>query len=514
MQDFYVTARPSPVDLMRNCFPHENAFSQVIVTTSLEEALNASQTLMPDTSPMDATFQHLQMPQAMIIYHTQGEFAPPVLKAQPGKPQQTSGTVFEKLKLKTMDVMLSDDPLHPAEAKKDKDIDMVAHEMHINLWSRVEKLEQYSQAVHLYTNTPNQAWQTWFHNVAEAEKNLAWKVPAGHMHYFNMYYQTSPFAGDVTRSAQYATAKVAQELGLSLKSGMQEKVLRRLEDNAMREVKDISALYGHSGAPKSYDQKLLRYTMPLLEQIHPADRKAFVIGVQSSAEIWGDKPAEDIMREAYHGFKRNHPAYKNSLDGAFNAVIDSMHSPVPMMVFGYWEGLMSQQYEAKVNNDIVKVFRESLAKSDGYSEMQRIGEAIVDAQIALSKQGYVLLDLPSGIEIAQKFTQEHLKMGMYTPVCFAWIPDDIRPDTELTYNAQSTWRSQDLAMTYALATGMAQCNQTHDSASMMRDISTVMNEVTMQAVKAGVDPRDMSALMNEAFSHTNDDVVDDFEEHN
>ena len=118
MQDFYVVARPSTVDLLRNQFPHNNRFSRVTVTTSLAEAMSASQLNTPEISAFEDSLSHLQLPQAMAIYHAQGEWQRPLLTAEPGKPQTTSSSVFDVLQIKSMEILLSDDALHPAEAQK------------------------------------------------------------------------------------------------------------------------------------------------------------------------------------------------------------------------------------------------------------------------------------------------------------------------------------------------------------------------------------------------------------
>lgn len=512
MKDFFVVARPSPIDLMRNQFPHNNTSAHVTVTSSLAEAMSASQLNIPEQSPFEDSLRHLPMPQAMVIYHTQGELKAPVLTATPGKPQQTSSSVFDALHIKTIDVMISDDPLHPAEARKDKNVGDVMAEINSILWNRVRHLEEYTKALDIYTKTPPDAWKTWFQNVAAAEKGKTWHIPGFAASYFQMYYELSPFKGDVERSAQFATAKTANYLikQPSL-SDMQTLVLHELEDKAMRATRHVGALYGHqTPPPRDYEQPILQYTMPLLEKINSMDREAFVKGVQTAGELWSGVPAEEILKEAYHGFKRNHPAYKNSLDETLQNVIDAMHSPVPMMVYGYWEGAMQQRYQCSINDDIQKVFQESFSKSDGYSEMRRIGEAIDATQNALIQQGNVVRDMPSGMEVAQKFTNAHLTAGMYTPVCFAWVPDDIRQYTESTFIEHAAYRESSMAMTYALAASMAQCNRMHNSASMMRDISTVMNEVTMQVVRSGVDAHEVSCLINEAFNHTStDDIVNE-----
>lgn len=515
MKDFYVVARPSTTDLMRNAFPHKNPFAHVIVATSLQEALQASQILNPDKSPFEDTLSHLGMPQAMVIYHAQTEIGPPVINALPGKTQNAYGTIFTHLQIKDIDIMLSDDALHPAEAKKDTAVESACLEMHSNLWNRTRHLEEYAQAVNIYTKTPPDAWKTWFRNVAAAENGKAWHVPGSAASYFQMYYELSPFKGDVERSAQFATAKTANYLQRTpVTSGFQPMVLRTLEDNAMLATRNLSALYGHQMPPHTYEHEILRHAMQLVQNIHPGDREAFVKGVQTTGEIWHGIPAEEIFKEACAGFLRNHTNYGKTLDADIEAVHDSMHSPVPMMAYGYAIGFMQQQYHITLDRNSEMVFKHHMDVVQGYSEMQRIGDSLNTVIQERIHSGYELPNPPAGMDIIQKFTHDHLSAGMYTPVCFAWVPDDIRQTVEETYTVQALHRENLLAMTYALATGMAQCNQTHNSASMMRDISTAMNEVTMQAVKAGLDPRDVSALMNEAFSHANDDVSDDFEEHN
>jgi hypothetical protein len=254
--------------------------------------------------------------------------------------------------------------------------------------------------------------------------------------------------------------------------------------------------------------------MQLVQNIHPGDREAFVKGVQTTGEIWHGIPAEEIFKEACAGFLRNHQGYGKTLDADIKAVQESMRSPVPMMVYGYAIGFMQQQYNITLDRNSEMVFKHHMDIAQGHSEMQRIGDSLNTVIQERIHSGYELPNPPAGMDIVQKFTHDHLSAGMYAPVCFAWVPDDIRQTVEDTYTVQASHRENLLAMTYALATGMAKCNQTHNSASMMRDISTAMNEVTMQAVKAGLDPRDISALMNEAFGHANDDVSDDFEEHN
>ena len=511
MKDFFVIARPSTIDLMRNQFPHNNIAANVTITSSLEEAMVASQLNTPEQSQFEDSLSHLPIPQAIVIYHAQGEFKPPILTATPGQPQQTFGSVFDALHIKTIDVMISDDPLHPAEARKDENVGDVMKDINALLWNRVRHLEEYTQALSIYPKIPPDAWKTWFQNVAAAEKGETWHVPGSAASYFQMYYELSPFKNDVERSAQFATAKTANYLikQPSL-SDMQTLVLHELEDNAMRATRHVSALYGHQAPPRDYEQPILQYTMPLLEKINSMDREAFVKGVQTAGEIWSGTPAEEILKEAYHGFKRNHPAYKNSLDEILQNVIDAMHSPVPMMVYGYWEGVMQQRYQCSINSDIQEVFQESFSKSDGYSEMRRIGEAIEAAQNALIQQCNGAHNMPSGMEVAQKFTNAHLTAGMYTPVCFAWVPDDIRQYTEATFIEHAAYRESSMAMTYALAASMAQCNRAHNSASMMRDISTVLNEVTMQVVHSGVDAHEVSYLMNEAFNHVStDDIVNE-----
>lgn len=515
MQDFYVVARPSTVDLLRNQFPHNNMLARVTVTTSLAEAMSAAQLNTPEISSFEDALSHLQLPQAMAIYHTQGEWQRPLLTAEPGKPQQTNSSVFDVLKIKSMEILLSDDPLHPAEAQKDKNVHDVMVGINSNLWNRVRHLEEYAQAVNIYTKTPPDAWKTWFRNVAAAENGKAWHVPGSAASYFQMYYELSPFKGDVERSAQFATAKTANYLQRTpVTSGFQPMVLRALEDNAMLATRNLSALYGHQMPPHTYEHEILRHAMQLVQNINPGDREAFVKGVQTTGEIWHGIPAEEIFKEACAGFLRNHPSYGKTLDADIEAVQESMRSPVPMMVYGYAIGFMQQQYNITLDRNSEMVFKHHMDIAQGHSEMQRIGDSLNTVIQERIHSGYELPNPPAGMDIVQKFTHDHLSTGMYTPVCFAWVPDDIRQTVEDTYTVQASHRENLLAMTYALATGMAKCNQTHNSASMMRDISTAMNEVTMQAVKAGLDPRDISALMNEAFGHANDDVSDDFEEHN
>ena len=515
MKHLYIVGRPSTTDLMRNAFPHKNPFAHVIVATSLQEALQASQILTPDKSPFEDTLSHLGMPQAMVIYHAQTEMGPPVINALPGKTQNAYGTIFTHLQIKDIDIMLSDDALHPAEAKKDTAVESACLEMHSNLWNRTRHLEEYTQAMNIYTKIPQEAWQTWFKNVADAERGNSWHVPGSAASYFQMYYELNPFKGDVERSAQFATAKTANYLAKQpTSSAFQHLVLTSLENSAMLATKNVSALYGHQMPPHDFETQILRHTMPILEKIHPGDREAFVKGVQTTGEIWHGIPAEEILKEACVGFLRNHPGYGKTLDADIKAVQESMHSPVPMMVYGYVAGLMQQKYNIPLDGNSEMVFKRHMDVANGYSEMQRIGDALNAVIQERIHNGYELPYPLNSMDIIQQFTHDHLSAGMYAPVCFAWVPDDIRQNVEDTYTVQALHRENLLAMTYALATGMTQCNEAHNSAGMMRDISTVMNEVTMQAVKAGLEPQDVSDLMNEAFSHANDDVSDDFEEHN
>lgn len=192
-------------------------------------------------------------------------------------------------------------------------------------------------------------------------------------------------------------------------------------------------------------------------------------------------------------------------------VINTIQSPVPMMVYGYFEGIMQQNYDANCNQEILKAFQNMLKESDGYSEMQRIGDAIDEAIQAFSHQ-HVNVTRFDGMDIVQQFTKSHLKAGMYSPVCFAWIPDDIRSTAEKIFEQQLTYRSDTLAMTYALAVSLDKCNKAHNSAHMMRDVSTIMNEVAMTAHRAGVCPEDISSVLNEAFNHEDNDIADNFEE--
>ena len=510
MKHLYIVGRPSTTDLMRNAFPHNNPFAHVIVAASLQEALQASQILTPDQSPFEDTLNHLGMPQAMVIYHAQTEMGPPVINAEPGKTQNAYGTIFTHLQIKDIDIMLGEDALHPAEAKKDTAVASACLEMHSNLWNRTRHLEEYTQALNIYTNTPQEAWKTWFKNVADAERGNSWHVPGSAASYFQMYYELSPFKGDVERSAQFATAKTANYLSQQpTSSAFRAIVLVNLENNAMLATSHVSALYGHQMAPHDFEAQILRHTLPILEKIQPIDREAFVKGVQTTGEIWNGTPAEEILNEAYVGFKRNHPAYKNSLDTTVQDVIDSMHSPVPMMVYGYAEGVLQQKYHVVLDKNAETAFRKSLNTAEGFSEMQRIGAALEQVFEEKRNNGY---QLPAGMDVVQGFTQAHLQSGMYTPVCFAWVPDDIRPDAERTFSAQSMMRDSTLSMVYALASSITQCNQEHNSALMMRDISTILNEVTMQAVRAGVSPVDVSELMNDVFENTQDDIGDNFEE--
>lgn len=511
MKDFFVVARPSPIDLMRNKFPHNNPSARVTVTSSLEEAISASQLDAPEQSKFEDALSHLQMPQIMVIYHTQGELQPPVLTATPGKPQQATGSVFDAMCIKTIDVMISDDLLHLAEARKDENVGDVMEEVNSLLWNRVRYLEKYVQALNIYTKTPPDAWKVWFQNIATAEKGCDWHIPDAAASYFKMYYELSPFRNDVERSAQFATAKTAHHISnTTVLNKSQSMVLKALENTAMRATRHVSALYGYQAPPRDYERLILQYTMPLLAKINSMDREAFVKGVQTTGELWAGVSAEEILKEAYRGFKQNHPAYKNSLDETLHNVIDTMHSPVPMMVYGYWEGAMQQRYQCRINDDTQKAFQESFSKSDGYSEMRKIGEAIDAAQSALFQQNHVVRDMPSGMEVAQEFTNAHLTTGMYTPVCFAWVPDDIRQYAEATFIEHAAYRESSMAMTYALAASMVQCNRMHNSAAMMRDISTVMNEVTIQMVRSGVDAHEVSDLINEAFKHTStDDIVNE-----
>ena len=508
MKHLYIVGRPSATDLMRNAFPHKNPFAHVIVATSLQEALQASQILTPDKSPFEDTLSHLGMPQAMVIYHAQTEMGPPVINAEPGKTQNAYGTIFTHLQIKDIDIMIGDDALHPAEAKKDTAVESACLEMHSNLWNRTRHLEEYTQALNTYTNISPEAILVWYQAVATAEQGKAWHVPSNALDSFVEFYHQSPF-NDVLNSAQYATAKTAAALNEWPKTGMQQHVLRALEDNAMLALKDLGKLYGNPEPASRYETKVLQHSMPIIQRLNSVDRSDFVKTVQLNAEISEGYSPEDILQAACKAFEAKHPEYKGQLDDLVADIADAMHSAVPMMVYGYTEGWLQQKYGVLLDNAAQSSFNRNIHTVDGYSEMQRIGAAL---DILMREQG--INDAPTGMDIAQSFTQAHLNMGLYADVCFAWVPDDIRPAAEHTFTTQSAMDDSTLSMVYALASSMTQCNQTHNAALMMRDISTVMNEVTMQAVKAGLEPQDVSDRMNEAFSHANDDMSDDFEEHN
>lgn len=508
MKHLYIVGRPSTTDLMRNAFPHNNPFAHVIVTTSLQEALQASQILTPDQSPFEDTLNHLGMPQAMVIYHAQTEIGPPVINAEPGKTQNAYGTIFTHLQIKDIDIMIGEDALHPAEAKKDTAVASACLEMHSNLWNRTRRLEEYTQALNTYTNTPPEALLVWYQSVAAAEQGKAWHVPSNALDSFVAFYHQSPF-DNVLKSAQYATAKTAAALNEWPKTGMQQHVLCKLEDNAMLTLKDLGKLYGNPEPASRYEAQILQHAMPIIQRLNSVDRPDFVKTVQFNAEISEGYSPEKIFQMACRDFEAEHPEYKGKLDDLIMDIADSLRSEVPMMVYGYAEGWLQQKYGVQLNSAAQDSFNQNIHAVNGYSEMQRIGAAL---DIIMREQG--IDDAPTGMYIAQSFTQAHLTMGLYANVCFAWVPDDIRPAAEATYTAQSARENSTLSMVYALASSMTQCNQAHNSALMMRDISTILNEVTMQAVRAGVSPVDVSELMNDAFENTQDDIGDNFEEHN
>lgn len=167
---------------------------------------------------------------------------------------------------------------------------------------------------------------------------------------------------------------------------------------------------------------------------------------------------------------------------------------VPMMVYGFWEGVMTEAYQLKPTDSTLQIFKDTLERSEGCSEMRKIGEAIDAAQKTIEPYHAALT---SGMGVVQNFTEEHLKMGMYAPVCFAWIPNDIRPRTEELFQENKTAEDDALTMVRSLAATMV--HTSHPLA--MRDINTVMNCVIMRAYRAGLEPQNLSDILNESFQN-------------
>jgi hypothetical protein len=166
--------------------------------------------------------------------------------------------------------------------------------------------------------------------------------------------------------------------------------------------------------------------------------------------------------------------------------------PVPMMVYGFWEGVMTEVYKLQPTDATLQVFKDAFDKSEGYSEMRKIGEAIDTAQKTFTQPP---CELPSGIELAQNFMEAHVKMGLYAPVCLAWVPDDIRPRAEEVFQERKTEQDDMLSMACSLTAAMAHANHP----AMMRDLNTVLNCVMMQEYRAGMAPQKMSDILNEVL---------------
>jgi hypothetical protein len=201
--------------------------------------------------------------------------------------------------------------------------------------------------------------------------------------------------------------------------------------------------------------------MPLVANIRPADREAFVKGVQSTGGIWNsiftfnmsDLSPHKIFRDACEGFLQNHPGYDTQFKEDMERVLQDIPSPVPMIVYRYWENTMQDKYGWKINSSIQDIFQEGYKQSQAPSEMRRIGDAIESAQSALQKQGYVLPQSLTGIDIAQQCTHSDLEIGIYPPVCFAWLPDDLRQDAEAVFREHDKYQASSRAMIYSFIKG-------------------------------------------------------------
>lgn len=175
---------------------------------------------------------------------------------------------------------------------------------------------------------------------------------------------------------------------------------------------------------------------------------------------------------------------------------NTQQSAVPMMVYGFWCGIMEVKYQLQPKENTEDVFKQALARSTDFSEMRRIGAAI-DAAAKTIECRSVRLD--SGLDIVQDFTEAHLKSGIYNPVCFAWISDNTRQRVETVFQQQNEGNpDKSIAMLYALSAALPHTQNPF----VMRDVSTVVNCVISQAQNSGIS-RDVicdainSSLLNE-----------------
>ncbi len=502
MKDFYIIARPNTASFMQHKYPHQSDIEYIDIADSLAGAM--ASTLRQSSSRADRIFERLTPPQIQVLYHVEADES----VVSTGR---AVGAVLKHLcTIKSVEAFLSADAIHPAYALKGENADEVCEKTADVLWDRVAMLREHNHIYQTYTKIPPEALKIWLQSIAAAEVGQEGQIPLSNVSLFAMYYETAPEPADIKHAAHYAIAKTAMNQRLSTRDAKNLAVLNALEDNAMKAFKDVAALYGRP-TDKQCGYSILQHTLPILSKIAPQDRSAFVRGVQATAQRFPTLSNEDILMEAYQGFKQNHPQYQKSLDSVVTEAMLTIHSPVPMLVYGFWEGLMEQQcdaaiHNAQINQRVQDAFKKGLTNSEESSEIRRIAEAIAAAQNELVMHELSLEGLPSGMDVAQVFTANHLARGLDATVCYAWVPDDIRPNIEEIFQEQCHYRDKTLAMVYALASAMAKTELIDGAEQTMREISTVLNEVSIQGYNAGIEPVDISNVMNNAFWHESGNV--------